>query len=373
MVIPFLSLYLTKSKGFSLGDVGWVMTFFGLGSVVGSWCGGKLCDRFGNYAVMTWSFFLTGLAFIGLQFIEGFWAMCIAVLIVTALADSFRPAMMIALKLYSKEENRTRSISLIRLAINLGFAGGPAVGGYIIYNMGYEWLFWVDGLTCLGALVLMLVVLHPKRKRKTEETEIINGDAKIFSDYRYWQFLIAMALFGIIFLQLFSSVPIYYKDGHFLTEEQIGLLLGANGLLIFLIEMPLIKYLEDRKSDIFNMMIIGTALVVLSYFLFNLSSWSGILWISMILISVGEVLVFPFSNAFALKRAERGKQGEYMTWYMVSFSVAHIFGHNSGMQMMDIIGFEWTWYILGGIGTLVMIILWTLRNSFAKEAVVAKK
>jgi predicted MFS family arabinose efflux permease len=176
-----------------------------------------------------------------------------------------------------------------------------------------------------------------------------------------------MALFGFVFLQLFSSVPIYYKDGHFLTEEQIGILLGANGLLIFLIEMPLIKYLEDRKSDAFNVMIVGTAMVVVSYLLFNLSAWTGILWVSMILISVGEVLVFPFSNAFALKRAERGNQGEYMSWYMVSFSVAHIFGHNSGMQMMESIGFELTWYILAGMGVIAMVIFWALKRSFSKE------
>jgi predicted MFS family arabinose efflux permease len=45
MVIPFLSLYLTKSLNFTLIDVGWIMSFFGLGSVVGTWLGGKLTDK----------------------------------------------------------------------------------------------------------------------------------------------------------------------------------------------------------------------------------------------------------------------------------------------------------------------------------------
>lgn len=55
MVIPFLSLYLTKSLDFTLSDVGWIMSFFGLGSVVGSWIGGKLTDKIGYYKVMFFS------------------------------------------------------------------------------------------------------------------------------------------------------------------------------------------------------------------------------------------------------------------------------------------------------------------------------
>jgi predicted MFS family arabinose efflux permease len=52
-------------------------------------------------------------------------------------ADMFRPAMFVSLATYSKPENRTRSLTLVRLAVNLGFAAGPALGGLIIMNMGY--------------------------------------------------------------------------------------------------------------------------------------------------------------------------------------------------------------------------------------------
>ena len=66
MVVPFLSLYLTQSMGFTLPQIGWVMSSFGLGSVVGSWLGGKLSDRIGFYAVMVGALLTFGLAFIGL-------------------------------------------------------------------------------------------------------------------------------------------------------------------------------------------------------------------------------------------------------------------------------------------------------------------
>lgn len=367
MVIPFLSLYLTRDMGLSLSEVGWIMSAFGLGSVLGSWLGGRLTDKLGNYKVMLMSLFGQGVLFILLQFIHGFWWMALGVFWVTVVSDAFRPAMMVALKLYSKPENRTRSITLIRLAINLGFTAGPAVGGLIITSLGYGGLFWVDGITCLLAFMLLSFFLHPKRANQTEEEEVPENYESVYSDKPFWLFFVSMALFGFVFLQLFSTFPLFYKDVHFLNEGQIGILLGANGLLIFLTEMPLIKFLESRIIRGTSIMIIGTALVGLSLLSLNLSPWVGILWISMIFISIGEMLVFPFSNAFALERSKRGKSGEYMAMYMIAFSISHIFGHNAGMQMIDAFGYETTWYVMTALSLVAIFLIVLLQRNIAQN------
>jgi len=151
MVIPFLSLYLRDDLNFSLGDVGWVMTCFGFGSLAGSWLGGILSDKIGFYKTILISLIGTGLGFFGLQFITSFWAICIGFFMLIAIADLSRPAFFVALSAYSKPENKTRSLTLIRLAINLGFSAGPAIGGLIIAGIGYYGLFWVDGISCISA------------------------------------------------------------------------------------------------------------------------------------------------------------------------------------------------------------------------------
>src|SRR6056300_1978887 len=76
MVVPFLSLYLNESLGFSFSKIGWIMTAFGLGSVVGSWLGGRLTDKIGFYKVMVFSLLATGVLFIALQFLKTFEAFC---------------------------------------------------------------------------------------------------------------------------------------------------------------------------------------------------------------------------------------------------------------------------------------------------------
>lgn len=359
MVIPFMSLYLTDSLDFTLKNVGWIMTCFGVGSVVGSWLGGKLTDKIGSYKVMAVSLFLTGILFVALQYVTTLLGFCIGIFLVMLVADTFRPAMFVALSAYSKPENKTRSVTLIRLAINLGFTAGPAVGGIIITSIGYYGLFWIDGITCLLAVVLLIRVLNPKKARVLDEVKVENP-VSIYKDKPFWIFFVAMFIFGFVFLQYFSTMPLYYRDVHHLSELEIGLLFGLNGLIIFVLEMPLIKWLENTKKSKAFLMLIGLLLTGLSFVVLLISPWLGILVLGILLMTIGEMIAFPFSNAFVMDRAKKGKQGEYMAFYTISFSIAHIFGHNLGMQSIDNIGFDNTWIavsILSFIGVLCLLLL----------------
>ncbi len=361
MVIPFLSLYLTKSLHFSMGDVGWIMSAFGLGSVVGSWIGGKLTDKIGFYKVMVFSLIATGLLFIILQLLTSFITFCIGIFVVMLVADMFRPAMFVALNSYSKPENKTRSVTLIRLAINLGFSAGPALGGIIITTLSYGGLFWVDGITCVLAAIVLIKVLHPK-KAKTLDNLKIENPKSAYHDYAFLTFLVAMVLFGIVFLQYFSTMPLYYKDAHHLNELEIGILLGLNGFIIFVFEMPLIKWLENSRFTKLGLMLFGAVLTGLSFLVLNITSWAGVLIIGMLLMTFGEMIAFPFSNAFAMDRAKKGNQGEYMALYSISFSVSHIFGHNVGLHLVDAIGFDKTWYLTTILASLCVFLIFILKQ-----------
>ena len=168
MVIPFLSLYLKKDLGFTLNEVSWILVCFGVGSVLGSWLGGKLTDLFGFYKVMVASLFITGLSFIVLQYITSFWGLCFSILFTMTIADSFRPAIFVSIKAYSKPENQTRSIGLLRLAINAGMGIGPTLAGLIIVTHGYNLLFWIDGITCISAILLFYYLVKEPIKKVTK-------------------------------------------------------------------------------------------------------------------------------------------------------------------------------------------------------------
>jgi len=361
MIIPFLTLYLKDDLKFTIIEVSWIMAAFGLGSVVGAWLGGKLTDKIGYYKVMVRSLLSTGLLFIALQFLNTFESLCIGIFLVMVVADTFRPAMFVAMSVYSKPENKTRSVTLIRLAINLGFSAGPAVGGLIITTLGYSGLFWVDGITCILATILLIKVLNPRVSKPIDNIKVENP-ISVYKDKPFWIFFLAMVIFGVIFLQYFSTMPLYYKEVHGLSEFQIGILLGLNGFFIFLLEMPLIKWLEQTKYSKIGLTLGGLLLTVVSFYLLNLTSWIGILAIGMLFVTVGEMIGFPFSNAFVMDRAKKGKSGEYLSMYVMAFAIANVFGHSGGLRLVASVGYDNTWYIMGGLGILGILLLMYLKK-----------
>lgn len=347
MVIPFLSLYLINVEGFDLPHVGWIMSCFGLGSLVGTYFGGRLTDSIGFYKVILFSLFFGGVGFVLLQFIDSFYGFCLGIFLLTLVTDSGRPAIFVAADTYSRPGNITRSITLIRLAINLGFSVGPLVGGLIIAHIGYSSLFWIDGITCIIASFAVIALLKPKKQKETNvvKSTIIKEGIPPYLNKLFILFFVIMVANSLAFVQYFSVMPIYYEKVHFLSEDLIGWLMFINGATIVIFEMPLISWLDRKKISKTMATFWGIFFLGLSFLVLNFTNWSGVLVIAMLLMTLGEMIGFPFSNALALEMAPKGRKGSYMGLYSISFSIAHLIGHNGGMNMVDNFGYFSTWNI----------------------------
>ena len=311
----------------------------------------------------------TGFLLIALQFINSFWGFAAAIFCTMFVADSFRPAIFVALKAYSRPENQTRSISLIRMAINLGFALGPFLGGLIIAFVSYSALFWVDGLTCILAIVIFRFVLKEKKVDKKVNAAIrlsASNTRSAFKDKPYLIFLGISFLMAFTFFQLFSTIPLFDKEVHHLNEVSIGLLMSINGALIFMVEMPMIHFLERKGFNQVKLIILSLLLIATSFFIFNITSWSGILVISMIIITIAEMFGFPFLNVFALNRAPEGREGQYMSLFTMSFASAMVFSSKIGMEVVAAYGFSANWILMGGLDLLAVLfgvyLIRVLRN-----------
>lgn len=353
MVLPFLSKYLKEDLDFSYGEVGWIMVCFGLGSMLGSFLGGKLADSIGFYKVMVFSLFVSGLMFFGLQYITSFTGLCLAMFGIMTIADMFRPAMFVSLGVYAKPENRTRALTLVRLAVNLGFAAGPALGGLIIMNIGYKGLFWVDGASCIIAIsVFWLLVKERKKIKETEHTYETARTKSVYQDKPFWVFLMVSFITAMIFFQLFTTLPLYHKEQYGLNEFQIGLLMTLNGFLIFLLEMPIVSFFERKQVNKVKIVMVGALCMAIGFYALLINVWAGILLINILFLTFGEMFAFPFSNSFALSRAPRGQEGRYMAFYTMSFSLAHIMSSKSGMDVISNFGYQINWLVMGTLGLL---------------------
>ncbi len=357
MVIPFLTVYLTTQLHLTMGEAATIMSVFGAGSLLGTYLGGHLTDRFGYYNVMFWTLLSSSVFFWVLIWIKTFWLFCLAIFALAVVADAFRPANLAAVAAYSKPENRTRSLSLIRLAINMGFGVGPAIGGLMAYYWSYDYLFWADGLTCVFGALLFRQVLAPKKiKEKKDEIKEVDKVKKAvlspFKDPVYMRFLLFVLLNAIVFMQLFSTIPVFFKTEMHFDEDTIGILMATNGLLIAVLEMPIVYGLEKRYSNLV-LAGIGTALIGISYLIFNwLPVWLLVAILSVVLVTIGEILMMPFANAFAMNRCNDANRGQYMAAYGMSYSLAFIIAPTFGMRMAEQFSYATLWYVLGGFTLL---------------------
>lgn len=352
MVLPFLSVYLTQRLNFTLQETGWVMGAFGFGSLIGVYLGGYLTDKFGNYKVMLWSLLLNGGMLFILQKMDTFIQFSILIFLTSIISDAFRPANMTAVAIYSKPMDRTRSITLVRLAINAGWGIGPAIGGIVALNLGYHWLFWLDGITCIIAGIFLLVFLNPVRKKKENPNpQLAEPKRKLFKDHVFLLFLGLNTLIMLVFFQLFSTVPVFLKTQLMLNEGSIGLVMALNGILIAIIEMPLV-YMIEKRFHTLKIIILGTIFITIAYTVYNLGNWQGLAAISIIIITFGEIFHMPFANTFTMSRADDAQLGKYMSYYGMSFSLAFILAPVMGMHLADGFGYQVLWNILTGLGIL---------------------
>lgn len=369
MVLPFLTVYLKDDLHFSYDNVGWVMVCFGAGSMLGSWLGGKLSDKIGFYKVMVFSLLTSGMIFFCIQFITSFYGLCIGMFLIMTIADMFRPAMFVSLATYSKPENRTRALTLVRLAVNLGFAAGPALGGLIIMSIGYRGLFWADGSSCIISILIFAILVKEKKKiAAPNNTKSVETDAvSVFNDHLFWLFLFVCFITSMLFFQLFTTLPLYYHEIFSLTEFQIGLLMMLNGLIIFIFEMPIVSKFEQKQTQKLQIILWGSIFMAMSLIMLLVNVWAGVLIINIVFMSFAEMFIFPFSNSFAMSRAPKGFEGRYMALYTMCFSLAHIASSKIGMAVVSNYGYQANWFVMGLFGVIAVGCCIWARKMFAAE------
>lgn len=374
MVIPFLTVYLTQSLHFSISEAAAVLSVFGAGAICGVYFGGKLTDRIGFYPIQFWSLLANGLLFFVLGQLRGLWSICGCVFLLALIGEAFRPANAAATAYYSNTDNRTRSYSLNRLAINLGFAVGPAMGG-LLATISYSWLFWTDGLTCLIAAGMLRWLLKPPGKGAGEPLEpraaaLASGAGSYankntppalsaYKDKTYLRFVFFVFMNALSFFQLFSVVPLFYKTAVHLSDTGIGLILAMNGLLIAVVEMVLVYRLETKRPEMVYIGY-GVLLNVLSFALLAIGPYRWVAVLAMLAITFGEMFTMPFMNSYWAGRSSLQNRGQYAALYGMAYSAAQVIAPILGGQVAQRWGFTWLWVVMVGLG---LVTFWGFKTS----------
>jgi predicted MFS family arabinose efflux permease len=347
MVVPFMSIYVTYILGKSLANAGLIITAFGAGAVLGSLAGGYLADRIGFHKVQISASVCSGLLFIAFGMTDHFLILCILATAMGFTSEAFRPANFTAIASYSKPENLTKSYSLNRLAINIGFGLGSTIGG-VLASINYHLLFWVEGLVYILVGILIFALL-PARKHVEKVKVNVNADQvksgqSPLKDVFFIKFLLWVTLYITSFYLVFRLVPVYWKEFRGITESKIGFILGLNGIIIALFEMILVQYLQkkDRKSLFIIIGILFTAVSFIFLLFPGLPALAAAL-LMVIFLTVGEMLSLPFINTIVVQRATAENRGRYASAYAFTWSVAQIIGPLGGAFLVEKTSYTGLW------------------------------
>jgi predicted MFS family arabinose efflux permease len=365
MVIPFMTIYLTQpSMGYSIAQAGLVMGIFGFGAVCGGFLGGRITDRIGFHRVQLVTLTGGGILFMVLGQMKSYPLICLVTFLLSLINEAFRPANSTAIAWYSKEENRTRSYSLNRLSINLGWAVGGAIGG-ILASINYHLLFWVDGSTNLLAALLLRYFLAPAQNTVVHHSAAPAGAAPSspYKDKVYLRFIGLTVLFACCFFQLFTTLPLYYKRELHMPEYMIGLLMTMNGLLITCFEMVLVFKLEGKRRNLFYIFL-GVSLMSSSFLLLNILPLSvATAFFCMVVITLAEILSMPFMNSFWISRTGMANRGQYAGLYTIAWSTAQVIGPTGGAEVAQYLNFRVLWWGAGAVSLVAAIgFRWLLEN-----------
>ncbi len=367
MVIPFMSVFLTSQLGFTKGEAGITLLCFGAGAMLGSNIGGYLTDSIGNFKVMALSLTGTGLGFLGILFFKTFVLLSMWMFLIAIFTSMFSPAAFSAVSLWGKPENKTRGFSLLRMAINLGVAIGPAFGGFLAYSFGYDWLFIVDAMTCFLAVATLFLVLKHRNGKPSISKEEDEIKMSPFKDLVLMLFLFFNLINMVAFFQIIFAVPVYFKEEVMMDEMLIGIFFTANGILVFLLEMPLV-YIIEKKNQYFKPLAAGAIIIGIGYASLSLFSDPIVaIILYSLLVAFGEVINFPLIPSLAMRRANERNQGKYMGVVSMMFATAFLLAPISGLPVIEFVGYQTYWFIAASLSVISGICLWLLKPQFDKE------
>ncbi len=363
MVVAFLSLYLTQKAQLSVEKAGLVMTIYGAGALFGSWLGGRVADLKGHFFVQFWSLFIGGILFFFIGISYNFYFICLVSFILSTFSEAYRPANQVAISHYSTPETFTRSVSLVRLAINLGWSIGPAIGGFLaFYN--YNYLFWIDGITNILAAILVYFFLNADfevvKEKILKVTKTLDSPLK---DRFFLWFLFFSTLYALCFSPMFTVMNLYFKEILHFNTKQIGIIMAFNGAIVAFVEMILLFKIQG-KYNILHLIAFGVFLLILNFLIIiGFSSFNMILF-AMLIASFSEIFAMPFMNTITINRAKSHNRGQYSAFYAMTWAFSQTLSPFISTQIIGNYGYQALLFTFVGISCVSFCGFMVLKRNF---------
>ena len=334
--MPFLSLYLYQDRGLSMTMVGTILLAAGLCSAVSQALGGALSDRFGRRPILLIGALVSVLSFSVLAALIGIsapvWAIAIVYTASRSILTTTRPVISAMVADFTSKEKLTEAYGILRIGANMGWAAGPAIGGFLATFLPYGWLFGIAPLTC-GIVFLIIFFFIRESSHGMSKGVGFRSMLTIADDRPFLVFAVISILLFIAMGQMVSTLSIFTVDMLGFSIAQFGLLLALNGLIVILFQYPMTLAL--RRIAKFRALMLGSLLYVFGYLSLGWITQFGWALVAMAVITGGEIIHAPVSLSVVGELSPEDQRGRYMGFFGLSQTIGIAVGPLLGGVLID--------------------------------------
>lgn len=314
--IPFIAIYFHDGLNMSMTEIG---LFFGAMALVRSVfqaLGGELSDRMSRKTMLVWAQIFRAVSFlflgIAIEFSWGFWPIAVFMTTGSIFGAVYHPALQALVADLLPPDKRLDGYALTRSAGNLGWAAGPAIGGFLAHG-SYAMLFYIAAaIMFISGLIFNFVFVGPKQSLRQGAFRFADLVA-VRKDTNLAIHCILCFLLYLVVAQLIAPFSVYAVEMVGLSELKLGYLYGVNGLFVALVQVVVTRMLAGYKFT--TQLALGSLIYFVGYGLIGLSGNYSFLLIMMLIVSTGEVIMSPPSITLTSKLAPEGQMGRYMGVY----------------------------------------------------------
>jgi MFS family permease len=329
-VLPFLVLYLTHHRGYTAAQAGLALSAYGVGSASAAAAGGVRADHVGRRATIALSMYSSAIVMLALSRAGSLAAVVPLTALAGLAAESYRPASSALLADLVPQGRRVTAFAAYRLAINLGFAAGPAVAG-LLAERSFLGVFVGDAATSaiFGTLAVLLLPSRPETHHETPPGSA-GAVRTILADRAFLALLATSVIIGVIYFQQEAALPLQViADGH--STAVYGALISLNGLVVILLELPLTTV--TRRLPPRRVIAAGVLLTGIGFGTTALATSAPALAATVVVWTLGEITAAPVSSAYVADISPPHMRGRYAGAFGMSFSLAQIVGPAAGTSL----------------------------------------
>ena len=331
-VLVFLVLYLTR-EGYSIPQAGLAISAYGIGSLISAPVGGYLADRLGRRNTIALSMFASAAAMLALSQAATLSSIAALSGIAGFAAELYRPASSALLADLTQLGERVSPFAMYRLAINLGAAAGPAVGGFMA-ERSFMLLFVGDALTSIVFGVVALVALpRGARAAPRKEERAGGGTRAMLADRAFVLFLVGSFVAAFVYFQANSTFALQVT-AHGFPSAVYGGLISLNGILVLLLELPISGVTQRLRPR--PVIALGFLLVGIGFGLVAIADSLLALGATVVVWTLGEIIASPVAGAYVADAAPAHMRGRYQGAWGVSFGLALVLGPGLGTVVFSL-------------------------------------